>query len=118
MYKDDYHSCRRTFATLRIYHKEAHPSRVTKVLRITPTNSQLVGDAWIRKGKRRKHPISGWFLESEGKVRSYDSAKHVAWILEKIGGKASALRKLRKEGWWMDISCYWDSEIGHGGPTL
>lgn len=116
--KDDYPTCRKTFATLRIYHKEDKPGTVTRTLKIKPSSTQLAGVLWKRRGIERKHTISGWFLTSEDAVESYDSANHLRWLVAQLEGKAGELAKLATKGWWMDISCYWDSDSGHGGPTL
>jgi hypothetical protein len=117
MPKDDYPTCRRTYATLRIYHKTARPAAVSRALRLKPANTQVAGEPW-RKYKGRTYPISGWFFTSEGKVESYDSAKHLFWLIDQVAGKRDKLSALKAAGWWMDISCMWDSAYGHGGPTL
>lgn len=51
-------------------------------------------------------------------MESCDAAKHLAWLLERFDRHQHALAQLREQGWRMDISCYWESKNGHGGPTL
>jgi hypothetical protein len=119
MKKDDYPTCRCTYATLRIYHKTARPAVVSRALGVRPSSVQMKGQPWKRRGSSpRVYPISGWFLTSEGQLESYDSTKHILWLLAKIQPKKSKLDALKAAGWWMDISCFWDSAWGHGGPTL
>jgi hypothetical protein len=115
---DDYHTCRKTYATLRVYHKTANPSSVSRCLRIEPSSSQVAGKTSVRKGKIITNSISGWFFSSEDRIDSCDSAKHLRWLFAQLEGKIEQFEKLRSSGWWMDISCFWDSESGHGGPNL
>ena len=113
----DYPTCAKTFATLRVYHDTADPQSVTAVLGITPTRSWRRGES---HGATRvaTHPTSAWCLCSEGAVASQDSLRHIEWLLAAIEPRHSGLRELRQQGHRTDISCYWLSESGHGGPTL
>lgn len=63
-------------------------------------------------------PLNGWFLTSEDHVDSLDSGRHINWLLDRIEPAATALRELQEKGCEMDISCYWLSRSGHGGPTI
>ena len=119
MPRNDYATCARTFATLRIYHKTARPAAVSRALRVKPSSTQVTGRPWKRRAKEpTTYPISGWFLTSQDQVESDDSTKHVFWLIDQIKERKAELRALEAAGWWMDISCYWDSRWGHGGPTL
>jgi hypothetical protein len=52
-------------------------------------------------------------------VESYDSEEHFDWLLSQIEPKLSILQSRTTEhGWRADIACLWDSQFGHGGPTL
>ncbi|MCB1091336.1 MAG: DUF4279 domain-containing protein [Verrucomicrobiae bacterium] len=114
-YDDDYPTCVKTFATLRLYHDENPPEEVTKILGIEPSKSQSVGQPFGRSESRAR--VSGWFLRSENEVESKDVRRHIDWILDQIRGLESAIERLRAEGWRSDVNCYWLS-IGHGGPVL
>jgi len=118
MEKDDYPTCQRTYATLRIYHDDHSPQDVSRILELEPSSAQTKGAQWKRRDQTRTYALSGWFLCSDGRIESYDSAKHITWLLEKIENKKPELDLLRSSGWRMDISCFWDSCSGHGGPTL
>jgi hypothetical protein len=115
---DDYPTCEETYVTLRVYHDAADPAAVTARLGLEPSDFQCAGGTYERRGVTRTYPISGWFLCSEGKVDSYDSEKHLRWLLDQLGTRGAALDTLRAQGWTMDIACMWDSHAGHGGPTL
>lgn len=115
---DDYPTCEETYVTLRLYHDAADPALVTATLDITPTESQHVGESYERRGVTRTYPLSGWFLSSQDRLESYDTAKHLDWLLQQLQPRRQALDSLRSQGWRMDISCLWDSHSGHGGPTL
>jgi hypothetical protein len=118
MRKSDYPTCHCTYATLRIYHESARPAVVSRSLGIRPSSVQMKGQPWKRYGTSRVYPISGWFLTSKSQLESYDSTKHILWLLTKVEKKKTRLERLKATGWWMDISVYWDSAWGHGGPTL
>ncbi len=111
---NDYPSCLETRATLRIYSKTVSPIEITRRLGIEPTHSQNIGEP-LHKDKIK---INGWFLSSKGHVKSHDSRKHVDWIFKRIGNKTKVLKYLQKNKCRMDISCYWLSRSGNGGPTI
>lgn len=87
---DDYPTCEETYVTLRIYHDSADPASVTAALALDPTDSQRVGESYERRGVTRTYPLSGWFLCSEGHVESYDTAKHLDWLLQQLPGARHA----------------------------
>lgn len=118
MDKDDYQTCRETYATLRIYHKTQSPSTVSRILSLRPWRTQRAGAKWKKRSEERRYPVSGWFLTSRGQVNSLDCTNHIAWIVDAIKDKADGLSRLRSSGWTMDICCMWDSQWGHGGPTI
>jgi hypothetical protein len=115
MYDDAYPTCRRTYVTLRIYHDAIDPAFVSEQLGLDPSET-------IRKGDRRPSgfviPRHGWFLSSRDRVSSKDCRRHLDWLVERISPAADTLRQLANDGFQIDISCFWDSESGHGGPTL
>ena len=110
-YYDDYESCLKTYITLRIYTKEIDPNYVTNFLDIEPSEV-------IIKGQKRKTSVNGWFLSSEEKISAKDCRKHFDWLISIIYSKKEQLDELRKNGFDIDISCYWGSMYGSGGPTL
>jgi len=107
-YIDDYGTCERTFATLRIY----PPAQVELEL-----VSALLGS--VPTSKNEKKPgLRGWFLSTEGEVSSRGVRRHIDWILERVQPYASGLQRLQEMGSATDVFCYWLSRSGHGGPTL
>ena len=118
-YDDDYATCSRTYAELRIYHDDLDPERITGLLGIQPSQTQVKGRAYTKpSGREFTPPIGGWFLSTEGLIASKDVRRHVDWILDRLTGKEETLRRLQAEGNSMDILCFWMSADGHGGPTL
>jgi hypothetical protein len=117
---DDYATCAETFVTLQIYHRTADPKAVGEALKLVPTSTQVAGEEYQHRqtSRTKRFEISGWFLRSKTFVQSFDSQKHLHWLLDQLEGKEPALEELRKAGWWMNISCFWDSQYGHGGPTF
>lgn len=114
MYSDDYPTCEETYATLRIYPGEFDPDEVTRRLGIDPTEVQRVGE---RHG-RTTRKTNGWFLRSQDRVESRDARRHIDWLLDQLEPAANALSELRASGAEVDISCYWLSASGHGGPSV
>ena len=115
---DDYHTCSETYVTLRVYHDRADPATVSAAFDLEPTDSQRVGEAHIWRGRTRVYRLSGWFFCSKDRVESYDSARHLDWLLRQLEQRRTAVDTLRADGWRMDLCCLWDSHYGHGGPTL
>lgn len=115
-YNDDYPTCARTFATLRIL-LDGDPQMVTERLNCEPTKTQLEGP-----GSTTDSAVlvstNGWFLSSEAANQSKDVRRHLDWVLDAIEPRADALRSIRSEGARIDVCCYWVSAHGSGGPTL
>jgi hypothetical protein len=117
-YDDNYSTCESTHATLRIYHDSASPELVSKCLSLKPSSAQTFGTIDPDSKKQATFKLSGWFLTTDEVLNSKDSRRHIDWLLQRIQTKKSSLQELRENGWWMDISCWWLSQSGHGGPTL
>ncbi len=118
-YDDQYSTCDSTYATLRIFHESLVPDDINDLLGVSATSSQQRGDPISSKRPEKgERKVGGWFLESEGKVDSKDSRRHIDWLLDQVEGKGTVLEELRIKGYKIDISCYWDSASGHGGPTV
>ena len=117
---DNYETCERTLAKLRIYGDKLDPGSITAVLGIEPTDSQSKGE--IKKNSRgvgREAKIAGWFLSSEGHVQSKDVRKHLDWLLAKLLPVKDKLHAIQEtEDLVMGVTCVWWSVGGDGGPTL
>jgi len=85
---------------------------------IVPSRSQRRGDIISKSSRARPVPIHGWFLKSEETIDSKDTRRHIDWILDQLATKRDAILSLQRAGCKMDISCYWLSKDGHGGPTV
>ena len=118
MYDDAYATCGETYVTLRIY--QIHPDEVTARLRLQPDSVLVKGERWKTRAGRSSVParVNGWFFTSKGRVESRDVRRHLDWLLDQIEPHAGTLGELQASGGKMDVSCYWESLSGHGGPTL
>lgn len=117
---DDYPTCERTSAELRIYTGSFDPTEVTTHLRIEPSQVQKLGE--VRKGFRSRErtiKLGGWFLSSEGQVQSRDLRRHLDWLLERLMPAKADLILFQEQGnIQMGVHCIWWSVAGEGGPTL
>jgi hypothetical protein len=113
-YNHKYQSCTRTYSTLRIFPKNAHPDVITNLLKIKPTRISIAGPT----GPIGRIVVSGWFLTTQGKLKSKDSRRHIDWLLDKIEPVSEQILALQKQGMSMDISSFWGSASGNGGPTI
>jgi hypothetical protein len=114
VYSDDYETCKETYATLCVYPGALDPDEVSQRLRISPSTVQ-------REGEPRGSSIvklNGWFLCSREHVASRDARRHIDWVLDRVEPAAADLEELRESGARVDLSCYWLSSSGHGGPTV
>lgn len=62
--------------------------------------------------------MSGWFLTTQGRLKSKDSRRHIDWLLDKIEPVSEQILALQKQGMSMDINSFWGSSSGNGGPTI
>jgi len=117
--EDEDPTCAQTYATLRIYPERLDPTEVTARLGIAPSSWQRRGEV-PNPGSKRPLPatLDAWFLTTNGVVESRDVRRHLDWLLARVGPTVDALRALRAEGCRMDVSCYWLSRSGHGGPVV
>lgn len=116
-YDDNYKSCHETYVTLRIYSDSISPEEISNSLHMQPTDSTTKGEVvGIKTKKVRKH--NGWFLTSDGIVDSKDCRRHFDYLADKINPFKDELKELKSKGCEIDISCFWSSENGQGGPTL
>jgi hypothetical protein len=107
-YDDDYPTCSKTRAGLRIDHDDLNPERIIGLLGIEPSETQVKGRGQIRPNGTESGPapIEGWFLSTHGVIYSRDLRRDVDWILDKLVGKDEILTRLQANGYRMDIFCY------------
>lgn len=118
---DDYQTCERTCAVLRVYPGAILPSEVTKALGIQPTSSVVAGQRGKENslGLARVGRINAWLLSSEPAVHSRDLRRHLDWLLDLLETGSDGLRSLQAQpGVRMSVNCVWWSRYGDGGPTL
>lgn len=119
MFHDEYATCKATYATLRVYPGELGPDEVTRILGIEPTSLQKRKE--VRNSLSNTQDLvklNGWFLSSKDQIESPDVRRHIDWIIDQSKNSKDAFQQLRDAGVRMDVSCYWLSAFGHGGPSL
>ena len=115
---DDYPSCARTYATLRVIPDGFAPDEVTEALGVSPTVVYHAGKSMY---PARPHVLArqdAWHLRSTPAVESTDAARHIDWILDQIEPRALALAGIQARAAEVSLSCFWVSAHGHGGPSL
>lgn len=117
MYDDNYESCDNTFLTLRVYCDKNNPDEISSLLGIKPTSFQIKGQE-IGMTKKREIKINGWFLTTEDLIKSKDCRRHLDYMTSQLIPIKTKLKKLINDGAKIDISCFWSSKNGQGGPTL
>jgi len=116
---DDYQTCERTYAELRVYGNELDPKIITEILGVTPSSIQKKGEKRTNSfGRTVVFKTGGWFLSSEGRVQSKDVRRHLDWLLEQLVPVKDQLSNIQEtSGITMNVYCIWWS-TGDGGPTL
>src|SRR5262245_637305 len=104
-YNENYETCARTYASLRIIHRDLDPAEVTQLLGITPTESFRTGDPHPPKPDRVwEH--GGWFLTSCDVITSRDLRHHLDWLLQRVGTMREAFALLLDRDYRIDIPCF------------
>ena len=87
-YDVQYSSCHSTYATLRIFHETLVPGEIDTLFSVNATSSQQRGDpVSIKHPEKGERKLGSWFLESEGRIESEDSRRHIDWLLDQSKGK-------------------------------
>jgi hypothetical protein len=102
---------------LRIEHDTAEPEALTAALGVTPTYSAKRGQL-PAGGKGEPYPWNVWVLSSAYAVVSKDTRAHFQWLLASVGSRGAEMRRLREQGYRVEIHCLWVSKGGYGGPEL
>jgi hypothetical protein len=71
----------------------------------------------LRNESKEKDKDHVWTISSEDKIASDNINKHVEWILDKIESYLPEIELTLKPK-RMEISIYWFSKYGHGGPCI
>jgi hypothetical protein len=115
-YEDDYPTCELTYVALNCFHKSQPAEDVTAALDLTPTRLEPIG--WQRSPRTKPRDDTHWSLSSEGRIQSRDFRRHLDWLLDQLEPQERTLVALQHDGWSMNVSVYWLSRLGHGGPEL
>jgi len=115
-YDHAYATCTSTYSTLRVFSDDIAPEEITKLLQVEPTSSFRKGDTHSQGRLQRK--ANGWFFSTEQKSQSKDTRFHIDLVLAALEGKDRILEGLQERGCKIDITSYWVSSDGQGGPAL
>ncbi len=115
-YNDEYPSCRRTYSTLRVLSDAHVPDEVTALLKFEPTRAFRKGEPHAQGRLQRK--TNGWFYSTKGLSDSRDTRRHIDMILTALDGRKDAIEQLQARGCLIDITSFWESSSGDGGPWL
>jgi Domain of unknown function (DUF4279) len=113
-YDDNYKTCLKTYASLRIIYEELEPDKISKQLGVRPTTSCRKGELNTKKIPSR---IGIWSLSTEGIIKSRDIRRHLDWLVDQLQGKESQFKAWKAQGIKTDVFCYWLS-TGQGGPSI
>lgn len=111
-YRDDYPTCDETFVTLIIASRNLDWDAISKQLGLKPTRTNEA-----RKCLSEQAPYV-WMLSTRGKTESKDTRRHLHDLLAHLEGKSVQLEKLRNKDCLTEVSCFWSSALGHGGPSI
>jgi hypothetical protein len=115
-YDDSYPTCAETYSTLRIFSDDLPPEEVAATLGIQATESFRKGDVHSRGKLLRKD--NGWFYSTKQFSDSRDFRRHLDKILDALDGRIGAVKTLQSKGCKIEITTYWASSSGQGGPWL
>ena len=99
----DYPTCHTTFARFRVI--DDYACITTDILGIPSEIPFTDKGIWVG-------------LSSKEAVDSQDSEKHILWILNQLKSKRAQLAQIIAAGCSVDISVFWKSAHGHGGPMV
>jgi uncharacterized protein DUF4279 len=112
-------SCVQTYATLRIFHRDLDPEKVSRELGIAASEGWKRGEP---KSATDRRPViaryGGWLLRTPKEMSSRDAECHLTWLLDRVGPRRDLLHRLQAAGCETSISCFWVSRPSHGGVTL
>ena len=120
-YVDNYGTCERTLAELRIYSDVVTPTEMSRRLGLKPSSNVEKGKVLsaTRTGRPHVGQTNSWILSSDGKVESRDARRHLDWLLDQLEpAKAELLVLQDTSEVQMHVTCIWWSAFGHGGPMF
>ncbi|MDR9877203.1 DUF4279 domain-containing protein [Pseudomonas allii] len=116
----DYETCAECFVRLMIYPGDIHPSEISNIMHVQPTQITVIGEKVKNsRGVTREVKSSSWFLSSEGNVQSKDLRDHIDWLVREIQPHRESLGLVQQiDGVKITLKCVWFSLLGHSGPVL
>lgn len=115
-----------TYATLRIYHAQLEPDKLTALFEIKPTMAWKMGEK-ITIADSEKYSntpgaidaqTGGWLLSSKYSIRSTDAMKHIEWMADQLANHGNSIYKLQQAGFTVDLVVAWFSDSWNTCPAL
>lgn len=103
------------YASLRIYHENLSPDKISVDLELSPSRSWVKGE---KVDGERIATTGGWLLSSREHVNSAEINKHLDWLLLMLSGCGSRLTKLQKQGFKTELVITWFSDSWNTCPAL
>src|SRR6266542_3384387 len=100
MYFDDYPTCAKTFAALRITGHTLDPDIVSAELGLPASLGWRRGDLPEGADGRQStaYPEGAWMLSTPDELASDDLRRHIDWLLDAVESRRLVLDKLRSQG--------------------
>lgn len=111
-FRDDYPTCEETFVTLVVASRKMHWGLISASLGMEPTRLNETA-----KALNPSVPYL-WMFCTQGLVESKDARRHLWYLFSKLEEIEGSLQDLRDHGCRTEISCFWVSASGHGGPLI
>ena len=115
-YFDDYATCESTFATFLVSSVDLDWDAISKILGVEPT--RINDRARLRASECNRQLVHVWMFSTLNLVESRDLRRHLHFLLPMLSERSIELSKLRELGCRTEISCFWSSAAGHGGPII
>ena len=116
-YDDDYATCKLTFCSLNVYSTILSFDEIDSALELEFDKGFSKGEAQRMGPHKKIWPHSYARITTQDKVDSKDMRRHLDFLLSTIQDAPFATL-IDQEKLTANISCYWESKYGQGGPTL
>lgn len=106
-------NCAQAYASIVLVGPELSPEAVSRWVNLKADFQAAVGETKPARTSPRVEAI--WSISSEGHVDSTNLEDHIEWLLDLM---PDGLRSMLPPSTRCEISCFWISASGHGGPDI
>ena len=116
-FKEENMNCEETHVVFRIMDDELNIAELTKSLNLKPDFYAIKGQCipGNNRGVLAKKNI--WSITSEG-LKTTSLENHIWHIVSQLNGRESVINQLKNDGVTVELSCFWMSATGQGGPII